>query len=407
MTCIFIGGAGKSAMFPLHIWLPDAMEGPTPVSALIHAATMVVAGVYLVARLFPLYLIAEGSLVVITVVGAFTAFYAAAIACAQTDIKRILAFSTISQIAFMITSLGVARPEYHDGVGYMASMFHLFTHAMFKACLFLVAGAVIYRIHSNESSHMGGLHKYMPIASIACLIGCLAISGIFPFAGFFSKDEILVAAYCNNMWWGVWMSMVAGMTAFYMFRLYYLVFWWDTPDYEAHGHHVPKEAPMVMTLPLIILSVATCVIGFLPFSDYITYNHEPLHAGHNWTVIISSTVIALIGIGLATALYLKKNDKPGKMQNAAPSLWTAAHKRFYMDELYMFITHNVIFQNICRPIAWFDRAIIDGTMNMFANITNSASYAVRKLQSGSIQAYVWIYLAGAVLLAAVAIICLI
>lgn len=407
MTCIFIGGAGKSAMFPLHIWLPDAMEGPTPVSALIHAATMVVAGVYLVARLFPLYLIAEGSLVVITVVGAFTAFYAAAIACAQTDIKRILAFSTISQIAFMITSLGVARPEYHDGVGYMASMFHLFTHAMFKACLFLVAGAVIYRIHSNESSHMGGLHKYMPIASIACLIGCLAISGIFPFAGFFSKDEILVAAYCNNMWWGVWMSMVAGMTAFYMFRLYYLVFWWDTPDYEAHGHHVPKEAPMVMTLPLIILSVATCVIGFLPFSDYITYNHEPLHAGHNWTVIISSTVIALIGIGLATALYLKKNDKPGKMQNAAPSLWTAAHKRFYMDELYMFITHNVIFQNICRPIAWFDRAIIDGTMNMFANITNSASYAVRKLQSGNIQAYVWIYLAGAVLLAAVAIICLI
>lgn len=407
MTCIFIGGAGKSAMFPLHIWLPDAMEGPTPVSALIHAATMVVAGVYLVARLFPLYLIAEGSLVVITVVGAFTAFYAAAIACAQTDIKRILAFSTISQIAFMITSLGVARPEYHEGVGYMASMFHLFTHAMFKACLFLVAGAVIYRIHSNESSHMGGLHKYMPIASIACLIGCLAISGIFPFAGFFSKDEILVAAYCNNFWWGAWMSMVAGMTAFYMFRLYYLVFWWDTPDYEAHGHHVPKEAPLVMTLPLIILSVATCVIGFLPFSDYITYNHEPLHAGHNWTVIISSTVIALIGIGLATALYLKKNDKPGKMQNAAPSLWTAAHKRFYMDELYMFITHNVIFQNICRPIAWFDRAIIDGTMNMFANITNSASYAVRKLQSGSIQAYVWIYLAGAVLLAAVAIICLI
>ena len=338
MTCIFIGGAGKSAMFPLHIWLPDAMEGPTPVSALIHAATMVVAGVYLVARLFPLYLIAEGSLVVITVVGAFTAFYAAAIACAQTDIKRILAFSTISQIAFMITSLGVARPAYHEGVGYMASMFHLFTHAMFKACLFLVAG----------------------------------------------------------------------MTAFYMFRLYYLVFWWDTPDYEAHGHHVPKEAPLVMTLPLIILSVATCVIGFLPFSDYITFNHEPMpHAGHNWTVIISSTVIALIGIGLATALYLKKNDKPGKMQNAAPSLWTAAHKRFYMDELYMFITHNVIFQNICRPIAWFDRAIIDGTMNMFANITNSASYAVRKLQSGSIQAYVWIYLAGAVLLAAVAIICLI
>ena len=407
MTCIFIGGAGKSAMFPLHIWLPDAMEGPTPVSALIHAATMVVAGVYLVARLFPLYLIAEGSLVVITIVGAFTAFYAAAIACAQTDIKRILAFSTISQIAFMITSLGVARPEYHEGVGYMASMFHLFTHAMFKACLFLVAGAVIYRVHSNESGKMGGLHKYMPIASIACLVGCLAISGIFPFAGFFSKDEILVAAYANNMWWGLWMSMVAGMTAFYMFRLYYLVFWWDKPDYEAHGHHAPKEAPMVMTLPLIILSVATCVIGFLPFSDYITYNHEPLHAGHDWTVIISSTVIALIGIGLATVLYFKKNDKPARMANAARGLWTAANKRFYMDELYMFITHNIIFQTICRPIAWFDRAIIDGTMNMFANITNAASYAIRKFQSGSIQSYVWVYLLGALAIAVVSMLCLI
>ena len=164
---------------------------------------------------------------------------------------------------------------------------------------------------------------------------------------------------------------------------------------------------MVMTLPLIILSVATCVIGFLPFSDYITYNHEPLHAGHDWTVIISSTVIALIGIGLATVLYFKKNDKPARMANAARGLWTAANKRFYMDELYMFITHNIIFQTICRPIAWFDRAIIDGTMNMFANITNAASYAIRKFQSGSIQSYVWVYLLGALAIAVVSMLCLI
>ncbi|MCI7370522.1 NADH-quinone oxidoreductase subunit 5 family protein, partial [Prevotella sp.] len=277
LVLMFIGGAGKSAMFPLHIWLPDAMEGPTPVSALIHAATMVVAGVFQIARLFPVWIeYAPQALEVVVIVGAFTAFYAAAVACAQSDIKRVLAFSTISQIAFMMVALGVCLPGHHGAVldnhaqlGYMASMFHLFTHAMFKACLFLVAGAVIYRVHSNESGKMGGLHKYMPIASIACLVGCLAISGIFPFAGFFSKDEILVAAYANNTLWGLWMSMVAGMTAFYMFRLYYLVFWWDKPDYEAHGHHAPKEAPMVMTLPLIILSVATCVIGFLPFSDYI------------------------------------------------------------------------------------------------------------------------------------------
>ena len=194
LTLIFMGGAGKSAMFPLHIWLPDAMEGPTPVSALIHAATMVVAGVYLVARMFPVYAVDGVALDIITVVGAFTAFYAAAVACVQSDIKRVLAFSTISQIAFMITSLGVASPEFHHGVGYMASMFHLFTHAMFKALLFLCAGAIIHAVHSNEMSAMGGLRKYMPICHIAFLIGCLAIAGIPPFAGFFSKDEILVAA---------------------------------------------------------------------------------------------------------------------------------------------------------------------------------------------------------------------
>ena len=181
LTLIFMGGAGKSAMFPLHIWLPDAMEGPTPVSALIHAATMVVAGVYLVARLFPLYAVDATALDIITVVGAFTAFYAAAVACVQSDIKRVLAFSTISQIAFMITSLGVASPELHHGVGYMASMFHLFTHAMFKALLFLCAGAIIHAVHSNEMSAMGGLRKYMPICHIAFLIGCLAIAGIPPF----------------------------------------------------------------------------------------------------------------------------------------------------------------------------------------------------------------------------------
>ena len=193
LTLIFMGGAGKSAMFPLHIWLPDAMEGPTPVSALIHAATMVVAGVYLVARLFPLYAVDATALDIITVVGAFTAFYAAAVACVQSDIKRVLAFSTISQIAFMITSLGVASPELHHGVGYMASMFHLFTHAMFKALLFLCAGAIIHAVHSNEMSAMGGLRKYMPICHIAFLIFCLAIACIPPFAGLFRNDDILFA----------------------------------------------------------------------------------------------------------------------------------------------------------------------------------------------------------------------
>ncbi|MDE6130174.1 MAG: NADH-quinone oxidoreductase subunit L, partial [Muribaculaceae bacterium] len=226
LVLVFMGGMGKSAMMPLHIWLPDAMEGPTPVSALIHAATMVVAGVYLVARLFPLYLMETAALDIITVVGAVTAFYAAMVACAQIDIKRVLAFSTISQIAFMMVSLGVARPDFHEGLGYMASMFHLFTHAMFKALLFLGAGALIHAVGSNDYTAMHGLRKHMPVTHWTFLIGCLAIAGIIPFSGFFSKDEILSSCLGNSTFVYIWMSAVAALTAFYMFRLYYLIFWW-------------------------------------------------------------------------------------------------------------------------------------------------------------------------------------
>ena len=404
LTLIFMGGAGKSAMFPLHIWLPDAMEGPTPVSALIHAATMVVAGVYLVARMFPVYAVDGVALDIITVVGAFTAFYAAAVACVQSDIKRVLAFSTISQIAFMITSLGVASPEFHHGVGYMASMFHLFTHAMFKALLFLCAGAIIHAVHSNEMSAMGGLRKYMPICHIAFLIGCLAISGIPPFAGFFSKDEILAAAYANSPLWGVWLSVVAGMTAFYMFRLYYKIFWWNNPDY---GHHTPHEAPMTMTFPLIFLGLVSIVAGFIPFGEFVTWNREEYIIHLDWTIAGTSIVIALIGIGLATVMYRKENDIPERLANQFRGLWTAAYHRFYMDELYQFITHKIIFARISKPIAWFDRRIIDGTMDLLANVTNSASFAVRRMQSGSVQTYVWFYLVGAVAVAVITIICLI
>ena len=404
LTLIFMGGAGKSAMFPLHIWLPDAMEGPTPVSALIHAATMVVAGVYLVARMFPLYYVDEGALLIITAIGAFTALYAAAVACVQSDIKRVLAFSTISQIAFMITSLGVARPELHEGVGYMASMFHLFTHAMFKALLFLCAGAIIHAVHSNEMSAMGGLRKYMPICHIAFLIGCLAISGIWPFAGFFSKDEILVAAYGNSTVWGVWLSVVAGMTAFYMFRLYYKIFWWNNPDY---GHHTPHEAPMTMTFPLIFLGLVSIVAGFIPFGEFVTWNREAYHIHIDWTVAGSSIAIAVVGIVLATVMYRKENNIPEMLANKFRGLWTAAYHRFYMDELYQFITHKIIFARISRPIAWFDRRIIDGTMDLLANVTNSASFAIRRMQSGSLQTYVWFYIVGAVAIAVITIICLI
>ncbi len=404
LALIFIGGAGKSAMFPLHIWLPDAMEGPTPVSALIHAATMVVAGVFLVARMFPMYLGTPEVLDLITVTGAVTALYAAVVACAQTDIKRVLAFSTISQIAFMFTALGVARPELHEGVGYMASMFHLFTHAMFKGLLFLCAGAIIHMVHSNEMDAMGNLRKYMPITHIAFLIACLAIAGIPPFAGFFSKDEILVAAYQYSPFWGVWMSAVAGLTAFYMFRLYYRIFWWNKPDYS---HHTPHDCEWVMTLPLIILAVISCVAGFIPFGSFVTYDGKELITHLDMGVAGTSVVVAVVAIVIATVLYRKENAMPDRIAGSMKTFHRAAYRRFYMDEIYQFVTHKIIFGIICKSIAWFDHTIVDGTMNALAAVTNRASFAIRKLQSGSIQMYVWVYLIGALLLAAVTFVVLI
>ena len=406
LVLIFMGGMGKSAMMPLHIWLPDAMEGPTPVSALIHAATMVVAGVFLVARMFPVYLMEEVALQIVTVVGALTALYAAIVACTQVDIKRVLAFSTISQIAFMMVSLGVARPELHEGVGYMASMFHLFTHAMFKALLFLGAGALIHAVHSNDYTSMGGLRKYMPVTHITFLIGCLAIAGIPPFAGFFSKDEILVAAFENSMLWGIWMTAVAGLTAFYMFRLYYRIFWWNEPDYSKH-HHVPHDAPWTMTLPLIILAAVSCVAGFIPFGEFVTYNREAYHIHLNMPVAATSVIVAVIAIIIATVMYRKENELSDKIANSVKGLWTAAYHRFYFDELYLFITHKIIFNLVSRPIAWFDRHIIDGTMDMFATMANKASVAIKGLQSGSIQSYVLVYLLGALLIGLVTVVCVI
>lgn len=407
LVLIFMGGMGKSAMMPLHIWLPDAMEGPTPVSALIHAATMVVAGVYLVARLFPLYLTEPTALDIVTVVGAITALYAAMVACAQIDIKRVLAFSTISQIAFMMVSLGVARPEIHEGLGYMASMFHLFTHAMFKALLFLGAGALIHAIGSNDYTAMHGLRKLMPVTHWTFLIGCLAIAGIIPFSGFFSKDEILSSCLGYNWVAYAWMSLVAGLTAFYMFRLYYLIFWWKehkTPE----GHHAPHDQPWTMSLPLVFLAAVSCVAGFIPFGKFVTWNglSYDFMAHFNWGVASVSLVVAIAGIALATVMYRKENPLPEKMRNRLPNLWRWCHHRFYWDELYIFITHKIIFNLVCRPIAWFDRNIIDGTMDAFASITQKTSYAIRGLQSGQIQLYVWVYLIGALLLGCVTAFCI-
>lgn len=415
---MFIGGAGKSAMFPLHIWLPDAMEGPTPVSALIHAATMVVAGVFLVASLFPLFVqYAPEQLHWIAYIAAFTAFYAASVACVQSDIKRVLAFSTISQIGFMLVALGVSMPdptsvgvamtpEYADtlGLGYMASMFHLFTHAMFKACLFLGAGAVIHAVHSNEKAYMGGLRKYMPITHITFLISCLAIAGIPPFSGFFSKDEILVACYNFHPVMGIVMSGIAMMTAFYMFRLYYVIFWGKS-YYETHkgeeGVHAPHEAPATMTFPLIFLSLITCTV-FLwadKAGQFVSANGHGFTTHINWPIATASTVLALLAIGLATFMYKgEKTPVADKLAKTFPTLYRAAYKRFYMDEVWQFVTHRVIFACVSRPIAWFDRHVVDGFFNFLAWGTNEAGETIRPWQSGDVRQYAIWFLTGSVAL---------
>lgn len=401
MALIFMGGAGKSAMFPLHIWLPDAMEGPTPVSALIHAATMVVAGVFLVARMFPVYYFAAPDvLTMIAYIGAFTALFAALIAITQTDIKRVLAFSTISQIAYMMAALGVSGYGGHDGLGYMASMFHLFTHAFFKALLFLGAGSVIHAVHSNEMSAMGGLHKYMKITSITFLIACLAIAGIPPFSGFFSKDEILAAAFHNQpvIFWTLW--IVAGLTAFYMFRLYFGIFFNGKRDYE----HTPKESGPSMAVPLIILAVYAAFSGLIPFSKFISSDQMPFEMHIDMTVASLSVIVALVGIAVAYFLYYKKSEKPAELAAKFKGLYTASLRKFYIDEIWLFITKKVIFNCISRPIAWFDRHVIDATFDGMASTTQAASHKVRPLQSGHMQSYAKFLIFGVLVIAIVVLI---
>ena len=418
LVLMFIGGAGKSAMFPLHIWLPDAMEGPTPVSALIHAATMVVAGVFQIARMFPIWIeYAPQSLDVVVVVGAFTAFYAAAVACAQSDIKRVLAFSTISQIAFMMVALGVCLPGHHGAVldnhaqlGYMASMFHLFTHAMFKACLFLGAGCIIHAVHSNEMSTMGGLRKYMPITHITFLISCLAIAGIPFFSGFSSKDEIITACFEYSPVCGWWMTGVAAMTAFYMFRLYYGIFW-GTENKELHAHHTPHEAPATMTFPLVFLSIVTIGVGVVTtlggFCDWswASFGSIVSAAGTAYTVhfdpqvAATSTVIAILSIALATYIYKgEKQPIADKLYATFPRLHRWAYKRFYMDEVYQFVTHKILFRYVSRPVQWIDEKIINGLIDFTAWGANEAGETIRPWQSGDVRQYAVWFITGTVAL---------
>lgn len=397
---LFCGAVGKSGQFPLHVWLPDAMEGPTPVSALIHAATMVAAGVFMVARLFGIFSLSPDAMLAVAYIGGFTAFFAATIALTQNDIKRILAYSTLSQLGFMMLALGVG--------GYTAGMFHLFTHAFFKALLFLGAGSVIHAVHTNDIFKMGGLHKKMPITSITFLIAALAIAGIPPLAGFWSKDEIIVTLHASGngiLYWGA--VVTAFMTAFYMFRLWFVTFLGEPRDKHAYDH--AHESPLVMTAPLMVLALLAITAGligmpWLKENIYTFLYHGHPHEVHmNWPIAISSTVVAIAGITLAFVMYYVKALKPETMMKVSGPLYKLSKNKWYMDEIYMFLIRKLFF-TASEIIKWFDRHVVDGLVNLFAFLTRFGGVKLKYTFTGRVQNYALVVFAGllaVVLLAAV------
>jgi len=392
LILLFIGGAGKSAMFPLHIWLPDAMEGPTPVSALIHAATMVVAGVFLVARMFPVFAqSAPDVLKLVEYIGLFSAFFAALIACTQTDIKRVLAYSTMSQIGFMMFSLGVSGYGSENGLGFSASLFHLFTHAAFKALLFLGAGSIIHFVQSNEITSMGDLRKYMPITHITFLIACLAISGVPPFAGFFSKEEILLACYQQDLIAYVIALITSGLTAFYIFRLYFSVFW-NKPHQVNQPSH--GEGGFAIVLPLIFLSLASILIGWIPFGIFVSSDGIALHSSFHLFFSILPVIIGLIAIAIAGILYKSENNKSERIAASLKGVYRISKNKFYIDECYLFITRNILYRYLAKSAAWFDRNVVDAFVVFIGESALRISESIKVIQSGKMQQYALYFLIG-------------
>jgi NADH-quinone oxidoreductase subunit L len=413
---LFTGAIGKSAQLPLYVWLPDAMEGPTPVSALIHAATMVTAGVYMVARMNPLFSRAPFAMFIVALVGALTAFYAATIGLVQTDIKKVLAYSTVSQLGYMFLGLGVGS--------YAAGVFHLMTHAFFKGLLFLAAGSVIHAMGGDqEMPHMGGLRNKIPITFWTMFIATFAIAGIPGFAGFFSKDEILEAARHANI--SLWLLglMGAGLTSFYMFRLIFLTFF-GAPRYDEHKVHV-HESPRSMTVPLILLAILSVIGGWVAAPHLVggtdrfeKFLHpvfaayappaapspegavEPsesagimlMHALTGWPVII-----ALLGLLLAWWFYIKSPETPKKLAQRLRGPYSLMLHKYYVDELY-----NAV---IVQPLLWIstnvlwhvvDEGLIDGTVNGVARVARESGAELREIQSGNARSYASWVVIGAV-----------
>ncbi len=388
---IFIGPIGKSGQFPLHVWLPDAMEGPTPVSALIHAATMVVAGVYLVARAY--FMFSELPLVMnfIAWVGAFTAFFAASIAFTQRAIKRILAYSTISQLGYMMLALGVGSLT--------ASMFHLMTHAFFKALLFLCAGAVMHAMKDEaDIFKMGGLRKRMPVTFATMTIGVLAISGLPPFAGFFSKDEILGAAAAVSTPLYVVATLTAFMTAFYMARLLFVAFMGEPANRECQAH----EVSWFMQVPLIILAALAVVSGLwghlAGFGDWVRFG-APVHGGIDLTIASISTVLSLAALWLAWNIYVTKRWSADAIAEKFGVLYTLSFHKYYIDEFYALLTKYLV-DGVGKILYWIDIYIVDGIVNSLAYFVGFCSRFFTKAQTGQAQQYVAVFFCGVIVLVA-------
>ncbi len=390
---IFVGAVGKSGQFPLHTWLPDAMEGPTPISALIHAATMVAAGVYLVARTFDIFTASPDALQVVAVTGAFTAIFAATIGIAQNDIKRVLAYSTVSQLGYMMMALGIGTL-----MSYTSGIFHLLTHAFFKALLFLAAGSVIHAISKQDMREMGGLGSKMKITAVTFAIGALALSGIFPFAGFWSKDAILSEAFAQNHMILFWVGEVAAFfTAFYMSRLFFMVFT-GKPRSEMKAH----ESPAVMTVPLIILAVMAVISGFVftPGNAWLGtwLTGSDMAAEHvDWPVILLSNAVGLLGILLGWLMYNRRAIPADIISSRANWLYQLVHNKYYMDEIYHYIIVMPL-KGLGFILRIFDYWIVDGVVRLSSAATVGFGRLGTRLQNGQVQTYGVVTLIGFLIL---------
>lgn len=400
---IFIGGWGKSAMFPMHIWLPNAMEGPTPVSSIIHSATMVVAGVYLVARLFPFFAVCKGTLNIIMVVGAFTMIFAAVIACTQKDIKRILAYSTLSQLGYMMFALGVCSiGDVIVTTGWTASTFHIFTHAFFKCSLFLIAGAVIHVVHTNDLDKMGGLCGKMPFTYCCCLISVLAISGIPPFSGFFSKDEIILAAFQGHHYVVFGLALLtSGLTTFYMFRMFFLAFHGEARSEHVRGHRIKED--LFMTLPIVVLAIPSFLGGYVGKGFFEKFfKPGTLHtpqlvklAELPWLPYLA-VGIALVAMFIAWVCYASPKAKINRAldETNRSRIYKVVYHKFFFDEIYYAVVRQFIFGGVARTARFIQDYIIEGILAFVVWFIHKLGYLVRFAQGGYLPFYLGTLIVG-------------